>query len=143
MITVETATIAPDFGIGFGTLLTFPNGGTSFLVQAGQVGIDATYSATNSVSGASTPGPVAADITGINNINGTVTFNAGVIQVVFDSVVMGTLDGAPFNEFGNDLTLTANINFFGDANVIPTPEPTSAILIALGLAGLSARRRNV
>lgn len=139
-ITIESADIAPDLVAGYQTNLTFPSG-PSFLFDAGGVDVDAFYSASHSVTGASTPGPVAADITGVNNINGTVTFTAGTIQVVMDSIVMGTVDGTPFGEAGNDLALTANINFFGDSNVVPTPEPSTALLVTLGLIGLAIRQR--
>jgi len=139
-ITLESASIAPDFGAGYQTNLTFPSG-PSFLMDAGQISVDAFYSASHSVTGASTPGPVAADITGVNNINGTITLSALSIQIALDSIVMGTVDGTPFGEAGNDLVLTANINFFGDANVVPTPEPSTALLVSLGLVGLAAHRR--
>lgn len=139
-ITLESADIAPDTGAGFATLLAFPSG-SAVIFDVGQIAIDAFYSASNSITGASTPGPVQADIQGVNNMNGTVTLNAGGIQVVMDSIVMGTVDGAPFGELGNDLVLTANVNFFGDSNVVPTPEPTTALLVGLGLVGLAARQR--
>lgn len=140
MITIESATISPDLTAGYGTIFTFPAGGTTSSIQVGSVDIDALYSASNSVSGA-TSGSTPADITGVTNPSGTVTFLAGTIQVEFSGIVMGTVDGTPFGEAGNDLLLTANIAFFGDANVTPTPEPSTGLLVALGLAGLGARRR--
>ena len=53
---------------------------------------------------------------------------------------MGTIDGTPFGEAGNDLNLTANITLFADANVVPTPEPSTALLVAFGLVGLGLRK---
>lgn len=142
LITIESGVIQPDFLAGFSTLLTFPSG-SSFLTQVGAIGIEAFYSASNSTTGDSTPGPVEADIATPNNMNGTITFTGGSIQVVMDSIVMGTVDGTPFGEAGNDLILTANINFFGASNVVPTPEPSTAMLLALGLFGMAASRRRL
>jgi hypothetical protein len=138
MVTVETGTITP--GTSYSTLLTFPNGGTSFLIQVGTIAIDATYSAENSTTGATTPGPVPANIIADpNNMNGTVTFSLGGIQVALDSIVMGTLDGAAFGESA-DLNLTANINFFGSEGAA-VPEPATGAMLALGLVGLGVQRR--
>lgn len=140
-ITIESGVIAPDHGAGYDTLLAFPNGPGSFLFQAGGIDITAFYSASHSVTLAQTPGPVEAVIEDVNNMNGTVTFTGGIIQVVMDSVVMGTVDGTPFGEAGNDLVITANINFFGDSNVVPAPEPSTGLLVAMGIAGLAASKR--
>ncbi len=138
-ITIDSASIKPDLGVGYGTLFSF-GGPTAYSLQVGSVEIDAFYSASNSVTHA-TSGSVAADITGGTNPLGTVTLGPGSIQVEFTSIVMGTVDGTPFNEAGNDLLLTANIAFFGDSNVTPTPEPSTGLLVMLGLVGLAARRR--
>jgi hypothetical protein len=107
------------------------------------VEIDAFYTASHSVTGATSPSTAAA-ITGVTNPSGTVTFSAGTIQLELGSVVMGTVDGTPFGEAGNDLLLTANITLFADANVIPTPEPSTAalLLIGLGLAFSTGGRRS-
>ena len=56
------------------------------------------------------------------------------------------VDRQPWSEavgFGNDLILTANINFFGASNVVPTPEPSTAMLLALGLVGMAASRQRL
>jgi hypothetical protein len=139
-IMIVSGDIIPDLVAGYSTLLTFPAGGETFQFQAGAVDIDALYDASHSVSGA-TSGPTAADITGVTNMSGTVTFSAGTIQLEVSGIVMGTVDGTPFGEAGNDLKLTANIVLFGDANVVPTPEPSTATLMALGLFGLGAAGR--
>ena len=136
-ITIDSGVIQPDLLAGFSTLFTFPAGGSTFSVQFGAVEIDAFYTASNSVSGATSPS-TAADITGVTNPSGTVTFSAGTIQLELTSIVMGTVDGTPFGEAGNDLNLTANITLFADANVIPTPEPATVMLMGFGMVGLYA-----
>ena len=140
-ITIESARIFPDLVAGYSTLFTFPAGGSTFSIQFGAVDIEAFYSASNSVTGASTPSPTEADITGITNPSGTVTFSAGVIQLELGSIVMGTIDGTPFGEAGNDLNLTANITLFADSTVVPTPEPSTSLLVGLGLIGMTAVRQ--
>ena len=82
-----------------------------------------------------------ANIENLTNMGGTVTFSAGTIQLEISGLVMGSLDGTPFGEAGNDLNLTANIVLFGDSNVVPTPEPSTALLVGLGLVGMAVRRR--
>jgi hypothetical protein len=142
-ITIVSAEILPDLspgGPGFSTLFTFPSGPSTVSVQFGAVEIDAFYDASDSGGGGSS-GPTAATITGITNPSGTVTFSAGTIQLELGSIVMGTVDGTPFGEAGNDLNLTANITLFADSNVTPTPEPATAMLLALGLVGMSAASR--
>jgi hypothetical protein len=74
-------------------------------------------------------------------MSGTATLNAPDTQVALDSIVMGTVDGASFGE-ASDLVLTFNFNFFGSSNTVPTPEPSTALLLAIGLAGVAARRRH-
>ena len=134
-ITIVSADIVPDLATGFTTLFTFPSGVSTFSTQFGAVDINAFYAASNSVSGISTPA-TEAYIAGITNPSGTITFNAGTIQLELGSIVMGTVDGTPFGEAGNDLNLTANITLFANSNVVPTPEPSTALLVALGLLGL-------
>jgi len=141
MVTIDSADIIPDLGIGYDTLFTFPAGGSTFSIQVGSVDIDAFYTASNS-GGGPTSGSVPADITGVTNMSGTVTFAAGTIQLELGSIVMGTLDGTPFGEAGNDLNLTANITLFADSNVVPTPEPGTGALVAMGLVGIAARKRS-
>ena len=139
-ITVLSADITPDLGAGFSTLFAFPAGGSTFSVQFGSVQIDAFYDASIGGVPGSNSGSTAAIITGVTNPSGTVTFSAGAIQLELGSIVMGTIDGTPFGEAGNDLNLTANITLFADANVIPTPEPSTALMMALGLLGLGLRK---
>ena len=139
-ITIDMADIIPDLGAGYDTLLYFPSGGSTFQFQAGAVDIDAWYSATNSTTSA-TSGSTQADIINVTNMSGTATFSAGTIQLEIAGIVMGKLDGSAFGETGNDLNLTANIVLFADSNVVPTPEPSTALLVSLGLLGMAAGRR--
>ena len=74
-------------------------------------------------------------------MSGTVTFSGGTIQLELGSIVMGTVDGTPFGEAGNDLNLTANITLFADSTVVPTPEPSTSLLVGLGLIGMTAVRQ--
>ena len=91
-VTIVSGDVIPDFGAGYATLFTFPAGGSTFSYQVGTVDIDALYDASNSGGGPSS-GPTAADITGITNMSGSVTFSAGTIQLEVSGLVMGSLDG--------------------------------------------------
>lgn len=138
-ITVETGSIAPA-AVGYTTLFTFPLGG-GHQFQAGPIEVNASYSATGP-GGATTGGPVPAPITGVNNLAGTINFpGPGEINIVLDGIAMGTVDGTPFGQAGNDLTLTATINFFGNSEVTPTPEPSTGLMVIFGLVAVAAQRR--
>ena len=144
MITVNQGDILPLAG-SYSTLVSFPSGPDTFSITAGAIDIDALYSASHSSGFPPPAGPTPADITGVSNMTGTVIFGAGTIQVELTGVVIGTIDGTPFGEAGNDLDLTANITFFGNSTVVPTPEPSTALMMALGLIGMTvagSRRRN-
>ena len=129
--------ISPDFTSGYGTNFSF--GGS---IQVQEVTIDALYSASDSNGIIPASGSQPALITGIQPMSATLSFGAGTIQLSAFGIVMGTVDGTPFGEAGNDLEITANITFFGDSNVVPTPEPSTGLMVGLGLVGLAAKRRN-
>lgn len=131
-ITIVSADITPDFGAGYSTIFSF--GGS---IQVGDIAIDALYDA--SASGGFPPpsGPTPANILPDPTMSATLNFGAGDITLSAFGIAMGTVDGTPFGEAGNDLELTANITFFGDSNTVPTPEPSTALLMGLGLTGLA------
>ncbi len=136
MVTIETGTIAP--APGYSTLVSFPST-NPYSITAGPIDIDATYGASNS---GGTPGPVTgvpADITGVNNLTGTITLLAGGVQLSLTGLTMGTVSGVPFEETA-DLSLTANLTFFGSEGP-PIPEPATGVLLSLGLVGLAGHRR--
>ncbi len=139
-ITIVSGDINPHATSPYSTLFIFPAGGTTVNFAVGAIDIDAYYDASNSGGSPAPSGPTAADITGITNMSGNATFTAGSIQLEISGLVMGVVDGTPFGEV-EDLNLTANISFHGSSNVTPTPEPSTGLLVALGLAGLGARRR--
>ncbi len=103
--------------------------------------IDATYSAFDSGGGFGSGPGQAANVEDVNEFNSTLTFGAGTVQLSVAGVVMGRVDGTPFGEAGNDLILTANIAFFGDSSVTPVPEPSTGLLLAMGLVAMTAAQR--
>jgi hypothetical protein len=138
-VTVETGAITA--GGAYSTNFSFPSGPNTFVTNGGTIDIDATYSACNAAGDVCTPGAVPATIVPTpNNMDARVTLGAlGAITVVMDSVVMGNLSGAPFQETA-DLIITANIDFFGSQGD-PIPEPGTGLLVGYGLVVLGAWRR--
>jgi len=137
-VEVVMADIFPDLVAGYATLINF---GGSF--QSSSVAIDATYNASHSSGTPPPSGPTAADIASITPLSGNLTFGPGASTVNLSTLqlIMGTIDGTPFGEAGNDLTLTANITLFASSSVTPTPEPGTAITVGLGLLGIAVQRR--
>lgn len=124
-------------GPSFQTTLSF--GGS---VNTLGIEIDATYSAFDSGGGFGSGPGQPANVQGVDAFNTTMTFGAGTVQLSVAGVVMGYVDGTPFGEAGNDLILTANIAFFGDSNVVPAPEPSTGLLLAMGLMVMTVAKRS-
>ena len=139
MVTIESASIAPDFGAGYATVVSVPLGGDVYSVTAGDILIDALYGASNSGGSPPPVSGVPADITGVTDLSGQISLLSGGVQLSLTGLNMGTVSGAPFGETA-DLELTANITFFGDDSA-PVPEPGTASLLAFGLAGMASARR--
>jgi hypothetical protein len=72
----------------------------------------------------------------------TVSFGILAMTMQLDDIVLGTFDGAAFGEPGVTVEITASINWDGES-IGPVPEPSTALLMSLGLAALSMRRRTL
>jgi hypothetical protein len=126
---------------GYGMVFSFPLPAPSFQIIAEPVDLNIFY--TETTSGSSGPSmDLGIVLLPPPRVSSTITFSDGDQKVVMNSIVLGTLDGTPFGEVGNDLDFEFSFSFFGDSNVVPTPEPSTAVLLATGLAGVAARRRH-
>ena len=135
-VTVESVTISP--GLLYSTLVSLPIGPTQFSVTSGPLDVVAYYSATDS-TGANAPVlNVLAPISGTNTLVGTVNLPTGGLEIHINNALMGTLPGAAFGEIA-DLKITGDITWVGSV-AAAIPEPSTGVLLALGLGLLASRR---
>ena len=129
---IESASLAP--APTFTTLFGQDLGGGQFAFLAGPVDIDGFYSASDSTS---TQGPVSnlsAPFTDMSNINGSINIGTGQFSLI--GVTLTTLLGTSFAGETDNLQVKGDIFFTG---VIP--EPSTGLLLGLGLTGLAGWRR--
>jgi hypothetical protein len=138
-VSVDAVTIAA--GGGFATTVSLPAGGGLFNPFSA-VGLEtnAFYSASHT---SGVPPPVTnvlAPIVGLNQLTGSVEESAGGLIVHINGALMGLLDGAPFGEF-DDLDIRGDVTWFGSTGAF-VPEPSTALLLGMGLTALATRRRD-
>jgi len=131
---IDSAMVEAD--LTFSTLSSIPTGVDSWQILAGPLDITATYSAT--------------DLDGIApNINMlpvpfvnpspllSATVSGGMLIIEMQGLTLTDVDGAVFGET-DDLNVKADVFF-----TAVIPEPSTGLLMMLGLVGFSLRRRGV
>lgn len=101
----------------------------SYAFVATNIEVTATYSASDS-NGVVAP-VVGSPISFITTFNGA--YDAETSAVELFGVTIGVVPGAPFGELQDLFVL-------GNFSTVPIPEPSTALLVGLGLAALSTRR---
>jgi hypothetical protein len=135
-VTVESVTISP--GALYSTLVSLPIGPAQYSVTAGPLDVVAYYSATDSTGVNAPVLNVLAPIAGTNTLVGTVSLPTGGLEIHINNALMGTLPGAAFGEIA-DLHITGDITWVGSV-AAAIPEPSTGVLLALGLGLLASRR---
>ena len=126
-ITIETVSLSDAAGYT-STLLS--SVGSTFQVLAGPLDVVGSWGATDSTStnppASGVPiGFDALSVALLSVVNGSVTMNG---------VTLALLDGTPFGE-------SEPLQIIADIQVVFVPEPTTALLLGLSLAALSASTR--
>jgi hypothetical protein len=129
-ITLDTLLIEPD--IGYTTLFGF--GSNPYTVTVGPLSVSGTATITDS-------GAILPDIIGTPfgfptpSLTATITISGGMMQTLeLTGLTLGEI--GPFGGETEALTLKGDITFVGEV-----PEPSTALLVGLGLAALGASRR--
>jgi hypothetical protein len=135
MFTIESVLLTP--GIGFVTTVGFSIGPDTWSITATPVDIEAYYSATDSTLQAPPVNNIGAPLSG-GNIVGTLQLVNGQLELHLNNVIMSTLDGTAFGE--PDLQITGDFTWFGSV-AAAVPEPSTGLLMGLGLIGLAVRSR--
>ena len=123
---------------GYSTLASLPISGTQYSVTSGSLEVLAYYSMLDSTESSASVLNVQAPVSGTNTFAGTVDLATNGITLHFNNALMGTLPGASFGET-SDLEITGDITWVGSVAAIP--EPSTGVLMALGLGLLAGRRR--
>ena len=123
---------------GYSTLASIPISSTQYSVSSGQLEALAYFSMLDSTENSASVLNVQAPVSGTNDFSGTVDVATDGITLQFNNALMGTLPGASFGET-SDLEITGDITWVGSVAAIP--EPSTGVLMALGLGVLAGRRR--
>ena len=148
--TVNNIQSSPDTAVGAGWLVQIYAAETAFTYDAAKAGtITALDSATSVASGTIFKASNSfGDYAGGAAVNTyAVIFDAGTVDAAKNYIVSDVLNksisaaGSPLNiTFGN-MASTASSNMFRNSTWTAVPEPTSGLLMLLGMAGLALRRR--
>ena len=132
LVNIENATIASDTPFS-STLVS--STAQSFTVIGTPLVVNGAYGAADLNPGIL--GPVAN--VPISFAVPSITAAIGTSSIAFTSFTLNSLNGADFGET-DDLTVLAQINV-DPTNLTPIPEPSTALLMSLGLGLLAASRR--
>lgn len=132
LVNIEGATIASDTPFS-STLIS--STAQSFTVIGTPLVVNGAYGAADINPGVLSP---VANVP-INFPVPSITAAIGTSSIAFASFTLNSLDGAGFGE-ANDLTVLAQITV-ASTNLTPIPEPSTALLMSLGLGLLAASRR--
>ena len=137
LVNIENATIASDTPFSSTLLSSTPQ---SFSVLGTPLVVNGAYGAADLSPGVL--GPVAN--VPINFSIPSITATIGTSSIAFTSFTLNSLNGQNFGE-ANDLTVLAQISVdptnLTPTNLTPIPEPSTALLMSLGLGLLAASRR--
>jgi hypothetical protein len=128
LVNIENATIASGTPFSSTLLSSTPQ---SFSVLGTPLVVNGAYGA------ADLKGPVAN--VPISFSIPSITATIGTSSIAFTSFTLNSLNGQNFGET-DDLTVLAQINI-DPTNLTPIPEPSTALLMSLGLGLLAASRR--
>jgi len=132
---IESASIQD--GLGFMTVFGNDEGGGVYTFAAGPLDIDGVYSAFDLDNLVADVLNAVVPFTDNSFISGSIDINTGTLTLT--GITLAILPGGAFGET-EDLQIKADITFVGSE---PIPEPSTALLVGLGLVGLaSSRRRN-
>ena len=134
LVNIENATIASDTPFSSTLLSSTPQ---SFSVIGTPLEVNGAYGAADLSPGVL--GPVAN--VPINFSIPSITAAIGASSIAFTGFTLNSLNGQNFGE-ANDLTVLAEINIASASPIFtPIPEPSTALLMSLGLGLLAASRR--
>jgi hypothetical protein len=135
---IESANISP--GTGYSNFVVSPTGPSTWSVLIGPVDVAGVYSASS--SGGAPPAPVMnlpVPFSGaaLSFMNGTIDTDLMTFELL--GITLAEIPGSDL-EFpeGDDLIVKADVTWFG-----AVPEPSTALLLATGLLGMSAMRKRV
>jgi len=122
-------------GPGFTILSTTPSG-SGYSFTASGVAVEGEYVATDS-GGLQSPSPPTALPEFSSYLTGA--YEPTTLALSFDGVQIALIDGAPFGE-SLSLLVQGNFSVTGGSPVV-IPEPSTGVLLGLGLLVLGSRRR--
>jgi len=130
---IESADISP--GTGYSTVAGVDVGGGFYTFAAGPLDINGVYSAWDLDDIVADVMNVPVPFTDTSFISGSIDINTGTLTL--SGITLTSLPGGLFGE-DEDLLVKADITFVGTEVI---PEPSTAILVGLGLVGLASSRR--